>query len=63
MHKTHLTLGGAGINVTHLPVDAVAGRTSSNQAYMGNRHTLSAGTGDSGNLQPYIVVYRYRRIA
>lgn len=47
---------GAGVNITHLPVDAVAGITVSNQAYMGNRHTLSAGTGDSGNLQPYITL-------
>lgn len=54
---------GAGVNVTHLPVDAVAGTTSSNQVYMGNRHTLSAGTGDSGNLQPYVVVKRWHRTA
>lgn len=29
----------------------------------GTYTTTEAGTGDSGNLQPYIVVYRYRRIA
>ncbi len=27
----------------------------------GDKYTDDAGTGDSGNLQPYIVVYRWRR--
>lgn len=47
---------GSGVVATHLGTDALAGMTSSNQAYVGGRSTLEAGTGNSGNLQPYIVL-------
>lgn len=47
---------GSGVSATHLGTDALAGMTSSNQAYVGGRSTLEAGTGNSGNLQPYIVL-------
>lgn len=47
---------GSGVSAAHLGTDALAGMTSSNQAYVGGRSTLEAGTGNSGNLQPYIVL-------